>query len=744
MIEFTVYKYIDSTSRNFFRKNGEIVTAELNVSIIIIAIVVSLYIAASNIVRRFKFLENKALVLICLLGAFQFLLLLFQFVYYHSPFLTLVCRLYYSVVLIMCVLIYGLIQIYPKWNKRPIGPGTIALMLPGLIFAVLIVPTDYVIVEVHYEGTLKYVFGFYVIFYYILQFAYFVGTFIVLIIKNKNEQNESFKRQFTPFLMGISVFGFLFTMSFMALPFYFNIHDFTPFGVASFWLALFIMLNYSLGHVLLLNYKRLYLKVVLWLIVFFAMFIPANMILREGLVNGLFGITNLTISSSVLIPVLFFAIFWSTQPIARYLANLNYIKLDRDFNRFYKTVEKAPDINEREMAWDYPLNREIDILVEHFQINNAFFYIYDSAEKTFIRTHYSRAKAGPGSIPEEDDMIKCLKEYGKIIERSMFFADEKLWKYRDTLFPFFKEHNIEIAIPIVNLDNDLSAVLFLSRFNDGSLFTREFIEHLESFGGQFGFTLVKCVTFETARRIQAVEHDKMVIGSIKKRVIPSCFDKVEGLRLSSLFIDNSEFGGDYFDSVKIDDNRAGIYIANTFDAGMNSSMLALQMYSILHGHAARYDSPERLLNLMNQAVATARYSTKHATAFYLIYSAIGSEVVFTNAAYNPLLVFNTDKDTFSEYSTEGIPLGVDGMYNYKSQSARLSPDTIGLLYSDGISSAVDKNGNAYSVSRIMDVVRMNKSEPPAALVRLIYEDFKNFTEGSPLVNDASLIVFRVV
>jgi hypothetical protein len=472
------------------------------------------------------------------------------------------------------------------------------------------------------------------------------------------------------------------------------------------------------------------------------MLVPAYIILRNDVVQNFLGMSNLSISSSVLIPIVFFTIFWSTQPMARYLASLDFLRLDREFEKFYEEVAASSEADEREKAWDYPLNRELNILVKHFKINNALFYVYSPEDRKFYRTYCTGEESGVEYFDEAGEMIACLEDYKAIIERAMFFSDENLVKYRTALFPYFKENNIEVAVPIFNLDNRLSAVVFLGRFSNDSLYTKEFIEHLKPFADQFGFSLVKCITFENARKVQVVEHDKMVIESIKKRIIPENFERIEGIRMSSLFINNSEFGGDYIDSVKIGANRAGFFMANTYDAGINSSMLALQMYTILHAHAVRYETSEKLLNLMNQAIATARYSAKHASAIYLVYSNLNNEIIYSNAAYNPFLIFDAAKESFSEHTTEGLPLGVNGKFIYKSQSVKLSPGSLAILYSDGLYSAIDKSGNAYSASRVMDIARINKKEAPSKIVRFVYEDLQAFTGGAAMINDMSLVVIK--
>ena len=73
----------------------------------------------------------------------------------------------------------------------------------------------------------------------------------------------------------------------------------------------------------------------------------------------------------------------------------------------------------------------------------------------------------------------------------------------------------------------------------------------------------------------------------------------------------------------------------------------------------------------------------------------------------------------------------------------LKPKSIGLLYSDGITSATSGNGDNYTIGRIKDIVRLNKEDTPAVLIRKVYSDFKNFVQDTKLESDASLIILSI-
>lgn len=93
------------------------------------------------------------------------------------------------------------------------------------------------------------------------------------------------------------------------------------------------------------------------------------------------------------------------------------------------------------------------------------------------------------------------------------------------------------------------------------------------------------------QRTGVAEHDKIVVSTVKKRIIPTELASIQGLRISSLNIDNSSYGGDYFDSVKISHDKASIFIADTSYSGIDSALIGMELFSILHSRTLIFNSP---------------------------------------------------------------------------------------------------------------------------------------------------------
>jgi hypothetical protein len=170
------------------------------------------------------------------------------------------------------------------------------------------------------------------------------------------------------------------------------------------------------------------------------------------------------------------------------------------------------------------------------------------------------------------------------------------------------------------------------------------------------------------------------------------------------------------------------------------SIVLASTFHVLHYSAASYESPktaefnEMVMPLRAFLIITPRHS-----------------MPFTPQRRGPcriptpleaLILYDAARESFADLDTKGIPVGIDKSFTYESRTVPIMPGSIGILYSDGLESSLNTSGAAYTTGRVKDIIRLNRNDTPAMLVRKIYDDFRNFTKGSVLTTDVSLIIFR--
>ncbi|MBN2401630.1 MAG: SpoIIE family protein phosphatase [Spirochaetes bacterium] len=527
---------------------------------------------------------------------------------------------------------------------------------------------------------------------------------------------------------------------FIIMPFYFNLHEYTSLGFSGVFF-LQILLNYSLSEKKQLTYGILYLRIFLWSLFMIIIFIPTYWFIKEILISDIISNDIMLYSLSIIFPFLFFILYRILRPAALKIINIRIKELKNIFEKVYRNISELSDMRKQKMDWDSFFGKAINSVCEILGIETALLYLFNEEIKVYELAHTYNINVELNEITAGSDLVAAFSE-NNIIEKTHLYTDMDLREHKDILLKFFDDNNMETALSVFSSNRQLLGLLLLGRLSGKNKYTPDFISFLDNYRIQFGILLENLIFSEEIRRTQVVKRDKMLVRNIKRKIIPVKFKDLEGLTISSLFMSNSELGGDYFNSARIGSDKLGIFISNTSDAGVESAMLALQMSGVFHAQADMHESPEGLLNVINKVICTSRFTEKYAAAFYMIYNESLREIEFSNAAFNPLVVFDPVKENFTEFDAEGIPIGIDMGFNYKHRTLSAFPNGLGLCYSQGLSAVIDKSGNIYSISRIKDIIRINKKDAPADLIGKIYDDIKNFAEGVKLLNDITLIIFK--
>jgi sigma-B regulation protein RsbU (phosphoserine phosphatase) len=88
----------------------------------------------------------------------------------------------------------------------------------------------------------------------------------------------------------------------------------------------------------------------------------------------------------------------------------------------------------------------------------------------------------------------------------------------------------------------------------------------------------------------------------------------------------------------------------------------------------------------------------------------------------------------------GLPLGVDPEFRYSQHTRSLAPGDFLALFTDGISEAMNAEGNLYGLERLERQLAQ-PSDSVADLGRLILDDVKRFVGGRSQSDDICLACF---
>jgi sigma-B regulation protein RsbU (phosphoserine phosphatase) len=116
-------------------------------------------------------------------------------------------------------------------------------------------------------------------------------------------------------------------------------------------------------------------------------------------------------------------------------------------------------------------------------------------------------------------------------------------------------------------------------------------------------------------------------------------------------------------------------------------------------------------------------------------------LVYTNAGHNYPVIIRKD-GTIENLQTGGLVIGVEENAEYKENTIELFKGDLLVLYSDGISEAMDKNENLYSETRLIQNIIKYRNHEPAVMINRIIKDVRDFSDGLNQFDDMTMVVCK--
>jgi len=189
----------------------------------------------------------------------------------------------------------------------------------------------------------------------------------------------------------------------------------------------------------------------------------------------------------------------------------------------------------------------------------------------------------------------------------------------------------------------------------------------------------------------------------------------------------------------IDDRRTAFLLADVSGKGLGAALLTTMLQGALSGMMLGTD-PARVFNHVNRFLCDHAEVGRYATMFFGILD-IDGHLEFINAGHpSPILV---RKDVAEEAFTEGsFPVGLVPEAEFTTASLQLQPEDTLVLFSDGVTEAMDPEEELYGVARLRGVLLGKADLPLEEIQKIVLESVENFARGERQADDLTLLVVR--
>jgi len=369
----------------------------------------------------------------------------------------------------------------------------------------------------------------------------------------------------------------------------------------------------------------------------------------------------------------------------------------------------------------------------------ASLYLYDEARgdlhtevATELEVSEIRRKLG-------ESIIGWVAERKQLLNVADPYSDER-WDQQIDQVTGFKTRNI-LTAPILSVhDGKLLGVLQVLNKREGT-FDETDEKLIQAFATHAGTAIERQQLLEEIRENAELQSAVEVGREIQTSFLPKVMPQIPHYELATWWEPAELVSGDYFDFVKLPDNRLGIILADVSGHGVGPSLIMASFRAMFRVLTRNRSRVSKLLSLLAESIYPDLHEGRFITAIFVAICPSTHELNFSNAAHAPALYLERKTGVIHNLETTNLPIGAIPEFSMKPGTPRkLQPGDMVVLATDGLVELRNSAGEMFGTDRLKSLILEHQTLPAAQLRDCIRQAIREFHPDPHLPDDITLVL----
>ena len=228
---------------------------------------------------------------------------------------------------------------------------------------------------------------------------------------------------------------------------------------------------------------------------------------------------------------------------------------------------------------------------------------------------------------------------------------------------------------------------------------------------------------------------------IQYNLLPGEPPLLAGYDIAGKSIPAKEVGGDYFDFLAVGENNLAFCLGDVSGKGLPAALLMANLQAAVRSQAMAGTSITSCLERANSLLYRNTSPEKFATLFFGCLDAAGHVLHYCNAGHNHPFLIGKETEPL-RLSTGGLALGCFASFPFEESQEPMKPGDMLVIFSDGISEAVNDRDEEFGEERVHDLASANHDASAAELIEKILQDVGRHAAGRAQHDDMTLVVLK--
>jgi sigma-B regulation protein RsbU (phosphoserine phosphatase) len=257
-------------------------------------------------------------------------------------------------------------------------------------------------------------------------------------------------------------------------------------------------------------------------------------------------------------------------------------------------------------------------------------------------------------------------------------------------------------------------------------------------------SLLKAKAYNDAIR-EAIARELRIAREIQMGILPA--DLTAATRGTPLEVDAviepaRHVGGDLYEVLRAADDRIVVALGDVSGKGIPAAMFMAVAVTVLRTLARSFAEPDEMLRRLNDELAEQNPRGMFVTIQCLVFDVAKGTVTCAGAGHHQLVILSPGQAPRLAFPSSGRPAGLMPFNPVERESMPLSPGDTFVLFSDGVSEAMNAREEFFGEERLLAHLAASASAAPAEIVRTTLEAVRTFAGGAPQSDDITILAAR--
>jgi sigma-B regulation protein RsbU (phosphoserine phosphatase) len=348
------------------------------------------------------------------------------------------------------------------------------------------------------------------------------------------------------------------------------------------------------------------------------------------------------------------------------------------------------------------------------------------------------------TLPADDPLMQKIAAQKKevtiydIQENPVFEEDREACKEA------FDRLGATLLIPLI-YEDQLTGVISLGRKKSGKFYRREDINLLNTLANQGAVAIENARMVDEVIEKERMEEELSIARDLQVSMLPAECPQIAGLEIAAFSVSAREVGGDFYDFIEIDEEKAGFVVGDVTGKSVSGALVMSASRSVFRMLS---ESELTVAESMIRANRRLKKDVKTGMFVALLYAVLNGReksVSMCSAGQTQPVHFSTKSGEATLVETKGdtFPLGILDEADYAETRIELATGDRMIFYTDGIVEAMNGQEEMFGFDRLLEIVQKSKSATAGELLQEIIDTVKTFTGSAPQHDDLTAIVVSV-